>query len=115
MSGPVRWLELCRTAARSKGAEPDTGRRLLGWARAAGAHDITASSSTWCYADPDARRQWGSMWAERITVSAIAEQLRRSGLATANELQELAAAWRVWAAHPDGWLSVLHGELLVRV
>lgn len=55
------------------------------------------------------------MWAERITGSAIAEQLLTSGLATQEELQAVAAAWQDWAAHPDGWISILHGEILIRV
>ena len=55
------------------------------------------------------------MWAQRITDSAIAEQLLISGLATQVELQALATAWHDWAAHPDGWLSILHGEILILV
>jgi hypothetical protein len=29
-------------------------------------------------------------------------------------LQEIAAAWRRWAEHPDGWFALLHGEILCR-
>lgn len=112
--GLDRWRTLYQAAARANGGEPDAGRRLLGWAHAAGAQDVTASSSTWCYADPAARSEWGGMWADRITGSAIADQLLTSGLATREDLLAVAAAWRDWAAEPDGWLSVLHGEILVR-
>jgi hypothetical protein len=31
------------------------------------------------------------------------------------DLEEVAAAWRQWAADPDGWISVLHGELLIHL
>lgn len=110
-----RWRELYRIAARANGGEPDAGRHLLAWAHAAGATAVTATSSTWCYADPESRQEWGSMWAARITGSAIAEQLLTSGLATQVDLQALAAAWHDWAAHPDGWLSILHGEILIQV
>ena len=55
------------------------------------------------------------MWADRITGSAITEQLLTSGLGTQEDIDAIAAAWREWAAHPDGWISVLHGELLIRV
>lgn len=55
------------------------------------------------------------MWAARITDSAIADQLLASHLATPDELGELAAAWQEWADHPDGWLSVLHGEILIQL
>lgn len=55
------------------------------------------------------------MWADRITDSAIAEQLLTSGLATQDDLLTLAAVWRDWASHPDSWISVLHGEILIQV
>jgi SAM-dependent methyltransferase len=113
--GLEKWRDLYSAAARANGGEPDAGRHLLGWAHAAGATQVTASSSTWCYADPPSRQEWGAMWAARITNSAVAEQLLASNLATSEELREVAAAWRRWADHPDGWLSVLHGEILIRL
>ena len=114
LPGLDRWQELYQAAARANSGEPDAGRHLLAWAHAAGAADITASSSTWCYADLEARQEWGSMWADRITGSAITDQLLSSGLASRADLEAIAAAWRQWAADPDGWLSLLHGELLIR-
>jgi SAM-dependent methyltransferase len=115
LPGLDRWRELYQAAARRNGGEPDAGRRLLGWARAAGATDITASSSTWCYADPASRQAWGGMWADRIAGSAITEQLLSSGLADQSDIAAIADTWREWAARPDGWISLLHGELLIRV
>lgn len=114
-AGLQRWSELYHAAARANGGEPDAGRHLLAWARAAGCRDVRASSSTWCFSDPGGRAEWGGMWAERIVNSDIAAQLVSSGLATAGELGQIAAAWREWAADPDGWLSVLHGEILISV
>ena len=51
----------------------------------------------------------------RIVDSALAEQLVREGRATADALTVIADAWRRWSADPDGWFSVHHGEILVRV
>lgn len=110
-----RWLELYCAAARANAGEPDAGRRLLAWAHAAGLADVTASSSTWCYATPETREWWGGMWADRIVGSALAEQLVREERATRDEVEQISAAWRTWAADPDGWFSVHHGEILVRV
>jgi SAM-dependent methyltransferase len=115
LPGLDQWLALYEAAARANGGEPDAGRHLLAWAHAAGLTDVTASSSTWCFATPETRAWWGGMWAERVTGTALAEQLLRDGLATAGELEEVARAWRAWAADPDGWISVPHGELLVTV
>ena len=61
-----RWLEVYRAVAHGNGAEPDAGRRLLSWARAAGAADVVATASVWCYATPADRQWWGGMWADRI-------------------------------------------------
>jgi 2-polyprenyl-3-methyl-5-hydroxy-6-metoxy-1,4-benzoquinol methylase len=113
-SGLDRWLELYDAAARANGGEPHAGRMLLAWAHAAGGTDVVASSSTWCFADPEDRAWWGSLWADRITSTALADQLVEQGLARAEELAEVASAWRAWAVDPDGWFSVLHGEVLVR-
>lgn len=113
--GLDRWNELYHAAARANGGEPDAGRYLLAWAHAAGCQEVRASSATWCYGDPAGRAEWGGMWADRIVGSDIAAQLVRSGQASAGELQRIAAAWRDWAADPDGWFSVLHGEILIRV
>jgi SAM-dependent methyltransferase len=107
-----RWLELYSAAARANGGEPDAGRRLLAWAHAAGLAEVTASSSTWCYATPETCAWWGGMWADRIVGSALADQLVEEGRATRSELDDISAAWRTWSADPDAWFSVHHGEIL---
>jgi ubiquinone/menaquinone biosynthesis C-methylase UbiE len=109
------WLTLYQKLARANGGEPDAGRHLLAWARAAGFTDITATSSTWCLATPADRAWWGGMWADRILRSSIAGQALSSGAATQDDLRRISEGWREWAAHDDGWLSVLHGEILCRV
>jgi SAM-dependent methyltransferase len=115
LAGLDRWLELYAAAARANGGEPDAGRHLLAWAHAAGLTEVTMSSSTWCFATPETRGWWGGMWADRVTGSALSEQLVGQGRATADELDEVADAWRSWAADPDGVISIPHGELVIRV
>ncbi|WP_406202714.1 methyltransferase domain-containing protein [Kitasatospora sp. NBC_01560] len=109
-----RWLELYRTVARANGGEPDAGRRLLSWARAAGFAEVTASSSSWTFATPERREWWGGMWAERTPASGTAGMAVAGGFADRAELERIAAGWRGWAAAGDGWFSMLHGEVLAR-
>jgi len=109
-----RWLDLYRRAARANRGEPDAGRRLLSWARQAGFTDVTPGGGLWCYATPETREWWGGMWADRILHSRVARDLLDSGLATIAQLEEISAAWRAWAAAPDGWLAIPHGEILCR-
>jgi len=108
------WLRLYRDAARANGGEPDAGRRLLSWARAAGFEHVEATASSWCYATPEERAWWGGMWADRIVQSALTRQLIDSGRATREELERISEAWRSWAADDDGWFLVPHGEIIAR-
>jgi SAM-dependent methyltransferase len=109
------WLALYHRVSRHNGGEPDAGRRLLSWARQAGFGEVTGTSSTWCFATPADRAWWGGMWAERIRASAIAEHALAAGFATGEQLERISAAWLAWADAPDGWLSLLHGEIICRV
>ena len=113
--GLDRWLEVYSAVARANEAEPDAGRRLIAWAHAAGLRDLTATASSWCYASPQEREWWGNSWAGRATASSFAEQAVAYGLATPDQLDELADAWRTWRDADDGWLGMMHGELLIRV
>jgi SAM-dependent methyltransferase len=109
-----RWMELYHDVCRHNGADADAGRHLLGWARAAGFTEIHPSSSTWTFAEPESRRWWGELWADRVTDSALAEQAVEYGLSSPDELEAIAAAWRRWLEHDDGFFVVLHGELIAR-
>lgn len=109
-----RWMEIYQAVARRNDAEPDAGRRLLGWAQEAGFRDISPSASVWNFADPDARSWWGSLWADRVVGSSLAEQATAYDICDADELAAVADAFRRWLAAPDGWFVVVNGEVLCR-
>jgi SAM-dependent methyltransferase len=109
-----RWLDVYVTVARQNGGEPDAGRHLLAWAHAAGLTDVRPSASVWCFATPDDRAWWGGLWADRVTSSALGDQAVDRGLATPDDLDAMAAAWRSWSVDDDGWFAVVHGEILAR-
>lgn len=106
------WLRTYRSVATGNKAEPDTGRRLKGWAREAGFSDVRATASVWCFSDEADRTWWGSLWADRVVSSDFAGQAVAGGHATTEELAEMAVAFRLWAEQSDGWFAVLHGEVL---
>jgi ubiquinone/menaquinone biosynthesis C-methylase UbiE len=109
-----RWNALYHDISARNGAEADAGRYLLGWVQEAGFVEVQAASSTWTFAEPDRRAWWGSLWADRVELSAFAEQAVDYGLSDAAELAAIAGAWRRWAEQPDGYFAVLHGEVLAR-
>jgi len=108
------WMEVYQAVSRANGGEPDAGRRLLSWARAAGFSDVTATASAWCFATPADRQWWGELWADRIVASDLAGQARDTGIASPERLERIAAGWRAWAAAEDGWIALLHGEIICR-
>lgn len=110
-----KWLSVYRQVAKANDAEPDAGRFLVRWARQAGFTDVTASVEAWLFASPERRDWWGSTWAERVVSSSLAEQAVEIGLASAAELESIAAGWRSWIDEPDGWFVCPHGELICRV
>lgn len=107
------WLDLYERVARANRANP-TPAAASGRARAAkllGGHGLGI--------DLVLRRRRdtgvvGRTWADRVTQSAFGEQAVRDGHATLADLDAIADAWRRWADAPDGWFSVLNGEVLCR-
>ena len=111
----AEWRALYQRVARALGGEPDAGRRLLSWARAAGFAAVEASASSWCYATPGDRSWWGTLCAERLAESPLRDRVVEHGLASRPDLKRLAGAWLRWAASDDGWFLIPHGEILCRV
>ena len=107
-----RWLEVYCAVARSNGAEPDAGRRLLSWAHSAGFSRVRPSASVWLFADEDRRGWWSETWAQRTVSSGMASQAVAAGLATHDELADIATGWREWARRADAWFCVVSGEIL---
>ncbi len=110
----TEWRELYRAVARALRGEPDAGRRMLGWARAAGLAEVEASAGSWCYTGPADRAWWGESWARRLTELPFGDRAVEHGLATREDLERLARAWRRWAASEDAWFFIPHGEIVGR-
>jgi ubiquinone/menaquinone biosynthesis C-methylase UbiE len=108
------WLALYKRVARGNGGEPDAGRQLMSWAKAAGFAEVTPSCSTWLFATPEDRAWWGGMWADRVVGPDFTRQVIERGEGTAADLARISKAWRAWAEADDGWLALLHGEIICR-
>jgi SAM-dependent methyltransferase len=109
-----RWLALYRDVTTHNGHDAYIGRSLLALAHEAGFADVTITSSTWTYADPESRDWWGGLWADRMRYSRLAEQAVEYGLSDAEELEAISQAFLGWAASADGVFVVPHVEMLVQ-
>ena len=109
-----RWREIYLAVSDRNGTRGDAGRWLLRWARDAGLTDATYTTSTWTFASPGDRAWWGDLWAERTVASTLADQAVEYGVATRDELEEVAGGFRDWALKADGTFVLLHGEIVAR-
>jgi SAM-dependent methyltransferase len=109
-----RWLRLYLDVTERNGHNARIGPALLGLAQAVGFTDVRVSSTCWTFADPQSRRWWGGLWADRVRFSRLAEQAVAYGLSDADELESIARAFLDWAASPDGVFVVPHVEILAR-
>lgn len=112
--GLTRWQQLYTAVARTGNGEPDAGRYLPSWVRAAGFRDLTVTASTWCFAEEEARRWWGGTWAKRVRESRFGQLAVERGLAEQEELDHLAQAWLDWAEEENATFVVVHDEVLAR-
>ena len=112
--GLARWLQLNRDIYAWNGGEAFAGRMLKRWAMAAGFGSVESSGSVWVFSSDLDREWWGGAWSERATESTFAAHAIESGHATMAELESVAEAWRAWAADPEGWLLMPHGEIIAR-
>ncbi|GJJ12944.1 hypothetical protein Clacol_007191 [Clathrus columnatus] len=111
------FLPIYLRTAESVGGTPKAGRHLIAWARKAGFErkDIIATTSTWSFNTPQDRAWWGELWADRIVASSFAKNAIDANIATQEDLESYAKAWRTWAADEDGWFSMIHGEIICRL
>lgn len=102
------WLETYHRIARTNGGEPDAGRRLMEWVRAAGFEHIHPTASTWLFATPEERHGWAELWAGRRLQEPADNEVY------GEERDRIIEAFQRWAVEPNGWFAFIHGEVLAR-
>jgi Methylase involved in ubiquinone/menaquinone biosynthesis len=108
------WHGVYLRVHRGVSGEPGAGRRLKAWAREAGFAEVVSTASTWLFESDEDRAWWGGAWAERSVASDFARHAIELGITDRAGLERIAEGWREWAAAPDGWLLMPHGEVLAR-
>ena len=114
LPGLTVWQDLVRRVQSSNDGDPDAGRALKSWARAAGFADVHSTASIWAFNSELDREWWGGMWEARILQSAIAVDAIDEGFASQDDLIDISRAWRDWINDPDGWFAMPHGEVICR-
>ena len=114
LPGLADWMSTYQAVARYDQGEPDAGRMLKAWVRAAGFEQVACTASVWCFASDAERDWWGSSWSVRATESAFAAHAVEGGMADVDGLRAISRAWLGWKDDPDGWMQMPHGEVIAR-
>lgn len=109
-----RFIDVLQRAWYDNGGEPQMGRHLRALFNAVGVADPSFSAAVWCYATPDETTAWGESYADRLLTSAMGERPVEYGYATRADIEAMAAAFRVWAHHPDALWAFVHVAALGR-
>ncbi|KAI0160766.1 S-adenosyl-L-methionine-dependent methyltransferase [Xylariaceae sp. FL1272] len=96
------------------GGSSTAGRELLSWALKTGVKrsHITTSFSTWSYTEPDDRKLWALGIVDAALGPASRERVIASGI-SAEEMDEMRAAWLEWVTREDAVLAQLNGEVII--
>ena len=90
------WNQLYHEVAYRNRAEPDAGRALPSWVRAAGFGSVELHPNVVAMEGEEARI-WGRTWSQRILYSGIADQALEYGLADRSALERISQGWSAWA------------------
>ncbi|EEP80227.1 conserved hypothetical protein [Uncinocarpus reesii 1704] len=114
--GISAWWNLFQRMGKEKGGNLEPGRYVHVWAQEAGFErdSITCSAGSWCFASREEREYIGGTFAERMLSSGFATAAVEGGFATEEELAKISASWRAFVNDDNGWLGILHGELICR-
>jgi len=105
-AGPRRFYDIRQQLWRAaRIAEPNTGRRLRGLFQAAGFGHVEAFADYISYGTPDRVRAFASDRATECRDSELRAAVTRYGIASAEELLDLAAAWEKWGDDPTAFFA----------
>ena len=114
---PIRGVELLKVhyakLLDAAGTDGDAGRSLHVWARKAGfeSTSIQKSCTATLFSSQDERKWFADAYGDRIKTEAYREKLDRTG-ANGETVEEVVMGLDEWATNEDGWLALMHGEIL---
>ena len=109
------WQAAYQQVARCGGGELAAGRRLRAWALEAGLVQLESSASLMTYPGVAPAQQWAGSWATRIRQTNFHRLAQECQVATAEQLEAMAADITAWAAQPGAFFAMPLGQLLITV
>ena len=107
------WNRLYHEVAYRNEAEPDAGRELTKWVRAAGFGEYELHPNV-VVLDGEEARIWGRTWSQRILHSEVGSQALEYGLAEQADLDRISAGWTRFAEAEEPFFMFTQIAILAR-
>lgn len=105
------WLAMSfEVSAKLRAGSPQTGRRLRGLLHEAGFRHCVAGARAFHQGDPAETKALADFNASWYTAPEIVEQVVAQGLANADQMVAMIAAWTAWGQHPGAFFAGLWCE-----
>jgi len=102
-------MDLYQRLAEPTKANRMPGGGLLSWARRRGFEQVEATASLWTFANQEDRDWWGGMWR---TASSVGPGQPGTRYGVPDETCNGSPRPGKLGRRPDGFLTILHGEIL---
>ena len=96
------------------GGHPRLGRELRGLLTEVGFVEVVASASYEAFSDLESRRFVSQLVAGRVRELDFVKRVLECGLANAEELDAMHAAWLTWPERSDAFAATAHVEVVGR-
>jgi SAM-dependent methyltransferase len=107
------WLAMSfAISAELRAGSPQTGRRLRGLLHEAGFHRCTADARAFHHGDPEGTKALADFNESWYTTPEIVERVVARGLATAEEMTAMSAAWAAWGRQPGAFYAGFWCEVI---
>jgi hypothetical protein len=108
--------DIFQKVMRSGGSEPNAGRRLAAWAREAGytREELQVSAAVEVYSSRSEREYIATQYYERLLHSDVGRKAEELGIATREEIERAANAWKQWINDDDAYYGMPSTQILCR-
>jgi SAM-dependent methyltransferase len=108
----VRSMQLLADLRRADGGTPDAGRRLRELLSLAGFSRCTASATPVADGTAEGIARAGERWSAYFSAAPLIERMEEAGLATRDQLLEIANDWRAWATDSAAFCAAFWCEAI---
>ncbi|KAL1858096.1 putative secondary metabolism biosynthetic enzyme [Diaporthe australafricana] len=116
ISGLTKFHNFVSKIMELAGGSVSAGRQLLDWALRAGVdrEQINLTYGTWGCSSASDKKTWARAMIHELQTNRWREAGLKAGIATEQDLDEMAIAWNEWAESDRSTLAMIQGQVIIQ-